>query len=40
MKVFVVACIAALVIAVGGAFLLDGYSRTAASTYSTGYVRL
>lgn len=40
MKTFLVACVIAIVIAVGGAFVLNGYQETAQKAFSTQYVRL
>ena len=40
MKAFVVACVAAIVIAVIGAFVLDGIQEPVQKAFSTSYVRL
>jgi len=40
MKTFIVACTVAIVIAVVGAFVLDGMQETVQKAYSTSYVRL
>jgi hypothetical protein len=40
MRSFVAACIAAIVIAVGGAAVLDHYQKPAAAAFSTSGVRI
>ena len=40
MKAFVIACIAVVVIAVGGALVLEGVQRSAETAYSTTGVRI
>lgn len=40
MKTFIVACAVAVVVAVIGAFVLDGMQEPVTKAYSTSYVRL
>ena len=40
MRSFVAACIAAIIIAIGGAVVLDHYQKPAAATFSTSGVRI
>ncbi len=40
MKTFIVACAVAIVIAIIGAFVLDGMQEPVQKAYSTSYVRL
>lgn len=40
MKTFIVACVVAIVVAVVGWVVLDGYQETAQKAFSTQYVRL
>ncbi len=40
MKSFIIACVAAAVIAIIGVYVLDGLQRPAAQAFSTPYVRV
>jgi hypothetical protein len=40
MKVFIAACIAAIVIAVGAIYVLDAYQKPASTAYTTQSVRI
>jgi hypothetical protein len=40
MKTFLVACVVAIVVAVVGAFILDGYQQPVQKAFATQYVRL
>ncbi|HEU5016704.1 MAG TPA: hypothetical protein VFT69_01905 [Pseudolabrys sp.] len=40
MKAFIAACVAAIIIAVIGGFVLDSQQESAQQGFSTGYVRL
>ena len=40
MKTFLVACVVAVVLAVVGAFVLDGYQEPVQKAFATKYVRL
>jgi hypothetical protein len=40
MKTFIIACVAAIVIAVIGVYVLDGVQKPVSQAFSTQYVRL